>query len=351
MMRILFNSLFILGCTTAAEGPPPEPPPVSVSVVTLETRLLEETSDYLASLASRRAVNLHPQVSGYVRAISVTPGTTVKAGAVLLQIDASAEQAALQNLMATRESLAVSSSFARQRLERSTTLRGDGIVSQENADQARAQADQAEASLRATDSLIAAQRARVGFYAIVAPFDGVVGHLPVKVGDFVTPAMPLTSLTQDAGLEAEVWVPVEKVRSLSAASRVRLLDDAGQVLAESAVVFVSPRADPQSQLVLIKGAFASNAALRADQLVRARVVWTQTPGISVPAAAVVREAGQPFTFVVDGTKAKRVPVTLGALQGGDYVVVKGLESGQRVVVSGVQMVHDGSSVQLAAKTP
>jgi RND family efflux transporter MFP subunit len=354
----LLVGLLLSSCTSAggAEAPP-APPPVSVSTIVLETKTVEETSDYLAALASRRAVNLHPQVSGYVRAITVTPGTTVKAGAVLLQIDASAEQAALQNLVATRESLAVSASFAKQRLERSTNLRTDGIVSQENADQARATADQAEASLRATDALIASQRARVGFFSIVAPFDGVVGHVPVKVGDFVTPAMPLTSLTQDAGLEAEVWVPVEKVRALSASSRLRLLDEAGQPLAESALVFISPRADPLSQLVLIKGAYASNAALRSDQLVRARVVWSQAPGLMLPATAVMREAGQPFAFVVEAGKepgntgqvVRRVPVTLGALQGGEYVLVKGLDAGHRVVVSGVQLVHDGSPVQLSAQ--
>jgi RND family efflux transporter MFP subunit len=312
----------------------------------LDTKSVEDTSDYLAALTSRRAVNLHPQVSGYVRAINVQPGATVKAGTVLLQIDSSAEQAALQNLMATRESLQVSAKFAKEQFERSAALRKDGVLSQQDADQAQANSNQQEATLRATDALIASQKAKVGFFSIVAPFDGVVGHVPVKIGDFVTPALPLTSLTQDAGLEAEVWVPIERVPTLSSSSKVRLIDDAGKPIGESALVFVSPRADPASQLVLIKGAFASNGALRADQMARARVIWSAAPGITVPASAVMREAGQPFVYVVESGKAKRVPVGLGALQGGEYVVTKGLEAGQQVVVSGVQMVHDGSAVQL-----
>lgn len=340
--------LTFLACSKGGggEGPPPEGPPVSVTAVTLETKTVEETSDYLAALTSRRAVNLHPQVTGYVRAINVTPGTTVKAGTVLLQIDSSAEQAALQNLLATRESLAVSATFAKEQLERSKALRADGVLSQQDADQARANANQQEATLRATDALIASQKAKVGFFSIVAPFDGVVGHVPVKIGDFVTPALPMTSLTQDAGLEAEVWVPIERVSTLSAASKLRLIDEAGKPIAESPLVFVSPRADPQSQLVLIKGAFSSNGALRADQLARARVVWSAAPGLTLPASAVMREAGQPFVYAVEGGKAKRVPVGLGALQGGEYVLTKGLEAGQQVIVSGVQMVHDGSAVQL-----
>lgn len=349
------GSLLLL-CALAAcskangEAAPPAEPPVTVQTLTLEQHPVEDTSDYLASLISRKAVNLHPQIQGYVRAINVTPGATVKAGAVLLSIDASAEQASLQNLVATRESQAVQAKLARERLERATNLRTDGIVSQQDADAARASADTAEASLRATDALIASQRARVGFFSIVAPFDGVVGNFPVKVGDFVQPGTPLTSLTADAGLEAEVWVPVEKAKLLTPASLVRLVGIDGKSLVESPVVFVSPRADPGSQLVLIKAAFASAEGLRADQLVRGRVVWNASPGLTIPAAAVQRQAGQAFAYTVGGEgaamTATRVPVTLGALQGREYVVVGGLEAGQRVVVTGVQHLHDGSLVQL-----
>jgi RND family efflux transporter MFP subunit len=240
-------------------------------------------------------------------------------------------------------------------LERSTALRGDGIVSQQDADQARVQADQAEASLRATDALIASQRARLGFFNIVAPFDGVVGHVPVKVGDFVTPATALSSVTQESGLEAEVWVPVERAKELTADSRVRLLDEAGEAVAEAKVSFVSPRADPSSQLLLIKASFEPLTALRADQLVHARVIWAEKEGLAVPTAAVMRQAGQTFSYVVDraegATKAKRVPITLGPLVASDYVVLAGLDAGQQVIVSGIQMLGDGAPVTFSEGAP
>ncbi|MGV3620507.1 MAG: efflux RND transporter periplasmic adaptor subunit [Archangium sp.] len=348
---LLFSALLLVACNKGeGEGGPPAEPPVTVQAMTLEQHPVEDTSDYLASLISRKAVNLHPQIQGYVRAINVTPGATVKAGTVLVSIDAQAETASLQNLVATRESQVVSAKLARERLERATNLRTDGIVSQQDADAARAAADGAEASLRATDALIASQRARVGFFSIVAPFDGVVGNFPVKVGDFVQSGTPITSLTADAGLEAEVWVPVEKAKSLTPTSLVRLVGSDGKRIAESPVVFVSQRADPSSQLVLIKAAFASAEGLRADQLIRGRVVWNASPGLTIPAAAIQRQAGQAFAYTVGGEgaamTATRVPVTLGALQGREYVVVGGLEAGQRVVVQGVQHLHDGSVVKL-----
>lgn len=352
-MKTLFVSTFVLavalaGCerSAAAAGvEPPAMPPAKVDVVTLTPRSLERRTDYLASLTSRRAVTLYPQVSGYVRTISAKPGSMVKQGDVLLQVDAKSEQASLDNLVATRQSLEASAAFARQRLERSTALRGDGIVSQQDADQARVQADQAEASLRATDALIASQRARLGFFNIVAPFDGVVGHVPVKVGDFVTPAMALTSVTQESGLEAEVWVPVERAKELTPQSRIRLLDESGKTVAEQPVSFVSPRADANSQLVLIKASFEPVASLRADQLVHATVIWAEAPGLAVPTQAVVRQAGQTFGFIVEGGKAKRVPITLGPLLGAEYAVTGGLDAGQQVIVSGIQMLGDGAPVE------
>lgn len=351
-LRVATVLVVLAGCSKPSESAMPEQPPSLVKVITVAPKLIEDSTDYLATLTSRRAVSLYPQVTGYVRAISVKPGTTVKLGALLIQIDAAAEQASMQNLVATRESLAASSTFAKDRQARSKLLRGDGIVSQQDADQAQVQADQAEANVRATDALIASQRARLSFFTIVAPFEGVVGNVPVKVGDFVTPATLLTSVTQDAGLEAEVSVPVERSVALTAKSRIRLLGQDDEALGESPVIFVSPRADPATQLLLIKGAFEAMPSLRADQVVRARVIWAASEGLSIPTVSVVRQAGQAFVFVVERADgggrlmARRTPVVLGPLRGNEFVITSGVKAGEQVVVAGVQQIGDGTPVEL-----
>ena len=340
--------LVLAACSKAPADEKKEdaPPAVTVSTITINLHPVEDTSDYLATLTSRRAVVLYPQVSGYVRTIVARPGQLVKQGAALLQVDGAAEAASLQNLLATRESLVSSASFAKDRRERSQALRADGIVSQQDVDQARSQADQAEASLRGSDALIASQKARLSFFAIAAPIDGVVGNIPVKVGDFVTPATPLTSVTQDSTLEADVQVPVERAAALTPQSKIRLLAHDGTVLGEAPVGFVSPRTDPASQLVLIKAAFDSLQGLRADQVVRARVVFSSKDGLTIPSRAITRQAGQTFAFVVDPQNlAHRLAVGLGAIQGNDYVVTTGLDGGAQIIVSGLQMVSDGAAVK------
>ena len=351
-LRSAITVVLVASCSKPNESAPPAQPPSPVQVITVTPKLIEDSTDYLATLTSRRAVSLYPQVSGYVRTISVKPGTTVKMGTLLIQIDAAAEQASMQNLVATRESLAASSAFAEERQARSKMLRGDGIVSQQDTDQAQVQADQAEANVRATDALIASQRARLSFFSIVAPFEGVVGNVPVKVGDFVTPATMLTSVTQDAGLEAEVSVPVERSVAINAASRIRLLGSNDDVLGEGPVVFVSPRADPATQLLLMKGAFGAMPSLRPDQVVRARVVWSASEGLAIPTVSIVRQAGQAFVYLVESAdgggamRARRTPVVLGPLHANEYVVTSGLKAGEQLVVSGLQQIGDGTPVAL-----
>lgn len=351
-MKRFLLAVLLAACSKSgepAQGPGGGgPPPAKVTVTTLQPQQIEDSAEYLATLVSRKAVVLYPQVQGYVRSIAVKAGQMVKAGTLLMQVDPGAEGASLQSLEAQRESLAASAAFARERRDRALALRKDGIVSQQTVDEARSAADQAEAALRSADANIASQRTRLGFFSITAPIDGVVGDVPVKIGDFVTPQMPLTSVTQDSGLEADVQIPVERAERLGPQSRVRLLATDGGVAGDSPVTFVSPRAEAGTQLVLVKGAFDALTGLRAGQVVRARIVFSMREGLAIPVGSVTRQAGQTFAYVVDGSgKASRVPVELGALQGNQYVVNSGLDAGAKLVTSGLQMVQDGAPVQVA----
>lgn len=112
MKRLCWSLAGLMAC--AQPPPPAAPKPVAVKALTLAPGPVEDTSDYLATLTSKRSVTLHPQVSGTVRAIWVKSGDVVKAGAVLLTVDAAAESAALRNLEATQESLAATAAFAKE---------------------------------------------------------------------------------------------------------------------------------------------------------------------------------------------------------------------------------------------
>jgi RND family efflux transporter MFP subunit len=174
----------------------------------------------------------------------------------------------------------------------------------------------------------------------------------VRVGDRVITSTVLTTIDQRGGLEAYIYVPVERAPDLKMGLPVRLLSDDGQVLGETTIDFISPQVDNQTQSVLVKAPVPQGHGFRNDQFVHTLVVWSSSPAITVPVLAVTRVNGQFFAYVAEagqqGTVARQRLLKLGPVTGNDYVVVDGLKPGDRVVTSGVQKIGDGAPI---APTP
>jgi RND family efflux transporter MFP subunit len=331
-----------------------------VDVVTLADVPIQDSSEYLAQLVSRTQVAIFPQVSGVVTSIFVKPGQTVREGAPLLQIDPRRESANLSNQVAAKAQREANLALAKRNAGRSAALFREGLVSRQQLEQDQSQAAVAEAEVTAQEAVIGAQSAQLGYYRIAAPFDGAVGDVPVKLGDYVGPQTKLTSVDDNKTLEAYVNVPSEQLGLLDDASRVALLgDDRGTntTVAEAPISFVAQEANSQTQAVLIKAKFPNGGQLRASQIVRARVVWHTHTGVRVPTLAVTRQSGQYFAFVAvpgaggGGTVAHQVPVTLGEVDNSTYAVVSGLKAGDQVVVSQIQKLRDGAPVVTSPAKP
>jgi RND family efflux transporter MFP subunit len=338
-----------------ADGPAdPRASAVAVDTIVLQQKPVRDTSEYLATLSSRSSVTLYPQVIGHVSAILVKPGDRVKAGAALVQIDPSQQQATLEQLVAAKKLKEANLRFAGERQKRAATMAEQGLMSRQDFEQASSERDAAEADVKAADAQIGAQASQLRFFRLISPFDGVVGDIPVKIGDLVTTQTKVTTVGQNALLEAYVNVPVERAADLGEGSRVELLDARGMVIGESPVTFVAEQANVDTQSVLIKGAFPNATSLKAAQLVRARVVWSTRPGLRLPTTAVMRQSGQTFAYIAAaetaGAVARQRAITLGAVDGNDFVVVGGLAVGDRVITSGVQKLRDGAPVNPAAES-
>jgi RND family efflux transporter MFP subunit len=199
-----------------------------------------------------------------------------------------------------------------------------------------------------------AQKEQLRYYQITAPFAGVIGDVPVKVGDHVTSATALTSLTENHPLEAYISVPAEKASAMHEGINVALAGANGDEYGESKVIFVSPTVDPASQTVLVKALYPnSKSELRAEQTVKAVVVWRQKNGISVPTDVVKQAAGKFFVFLAENssaanTVAKQAEIEVEGIEGSEYQVKSGLKAGDRVITSGIQRLADGMPVTVKA---
>src|SRR5690606_13146023 len=324
------------------------PPPMPVEAITLEPKPVERVSEFVGVLKSRRSTTIQPQVEGFITRIHVQSGARVNPGALLMEIDAGRQRAAVASLESMRAAREADGALARQQADRARSLLEVGATSQAEFEQAEARLKTAEAQLAAIDAQISEQRVELGYHRVTAPTSGLVGDIPVRVGDRVTRSTVLTTVDAAEGLELHINVPVQQAADLRLGLPVRIVNEAGEPLADVTVSFVAGAVDENTQSVLVKAPVPSGGRFRADQFVRARVVWNAEPGLTVPLVSAVRINGRYFVYVLDQqdgmTIARQRAVELGEVVGNDYVVISGLQAGERLVVSGIQKIGDGSPV-------
>jgi RND family efflux transporter MFP subunit len=332
------------GGAQQAQGPPGMP--VKIEVARAVT--LDDSSEYVATLKSRGSAAIMPQVEGNITKIFVRSGARVSEGAPLMQIDPAKQQATVKSQQDTRAVKVAALEFARQQYDRVKGLYGSGVTSKQDLDQAKTALDAAQADLSSVESQVRQQQEELRYYRVAAPADGIVGDIPVRVGDRVTNSTLLTTVDSPGVLEAYVHVPIERAPDLRLGMPIRIVDSTGNVIAESRVTFISPQVDDQTQTVLVKAGIENRGTLRPAQFIRARVVWGTRAGPVVPVLAVSRISGQYFAFVAEtdkgGLVARQRPLKVGDIVGNDYVVLEGIKEGDRVIVSGTQFLRDGAPV-------
>lgn len=379
---------------------------IPVKLGTGQVAQVQDSSEYVGSLDSRQSVVLQPEITGRVSQIYVKAGDRVRKGDPLIQVKPQEQEAELASNLAAVSSArsARSTAFSQfqaqeanriakqaevdlqnQQYRRVQALVREGALPQQQLDQVERDRFKAISESRALERQIQAARAnlseteadlqqakananvtgvRLQQTTTVAPFDGVVGDIPVKLGQLVATTDTLTTVTQNEVLELKLSIPLEKASELREGLPVQLLNNQGGVLSTGRITFVSPQADNRAQSILAKATFDNQTGtLRAGQFARARVVWRSRPGILVPTSAISRLGGETFIFVaqpMDNTckemmskmpqagppggsppgqapalVARQRPVKLGIIQGNNYNVLEGLKPNEKVVLSGI----------------
>jgi RND family efflux transporter MFP subunit len=341
-----------LGCSGHGPQNPQAAGPGAMPVKVLEARAVpvDDASEYVASLKSRDSAVIMPQVEGQVTQIFVHSGERVAAGSALIEIDPLKQQATVKSQESARAAQEANLSWAKKQYDRTVGLASAGVVSKQDLDQAKSARDAAQAQMDALDAQVREQQVQLHYYKVVAPRAGVVGDIPVRVGDRVTTATLLTTVDQPGSLEAYVYVPIERSPQLKMNLPVQVLDSEGKALANSRISFISPQVDNTTQTVLVKARITNgNDALRQSQFIRARVVWGTHRNPEVPILAVSRLGGQYFAFVAEAQNggaflARQRPLKIGQTVGNDYEVQDGLKAGDKVIISGTQFLRDGVPV-------
>jgi RND family efflux transporter MFP subunit len=318
-------------------------------VVTAQAETVPISTDYLATLKSRNSATLQPLVEGDITRIFVNSGEQVEAGAPILEIDPRKQEATVNNQEAAYQSQQATVRQAAIDLDRKKQLYAQGILAKADLDAAQHTYDAAKANADALQASIREQQVQLHYYTVRAPSAGVIGDIPVHVGDHVTTQTVLTTLDPGGALEAYINVPAEKSSALRLGMAVDIVDDSGNRLVRTRVSFISPHVDTDSQTLLVKTQVPNpERKFRNAQQVHARVVWSERSVPMIPVTAVSRLSGKIFAFVAEGNGQQAVArqrvITVGDLVGNDYVVLDGIKPGDKIIVSNVQMLVDGMPV-------
>ena len=345
-------SLLAVGCgqKTAAGGPGSGgPPAMPVQVQVAQSVRIPETTEYLSVLKSRQSAVINPQVEGQITKIFVKSGDQVNAGTPLLQIDPLKQEATLNSQTATLASQEANLRLAKISLDRAQKLYSAGVTSKQDFDNAQSNYDAIAAQVKALEQQVEQQKVELHYYKVSAPADGIVGDIPVHVGDRVTVTTLLTTINLPGALEAYIYIPADRAKDLRLGLPVRLLGETGETVSETHITFVSPQVETDTQTVLAKAAVENpRDKLRISQQVRAQVTWGSHEGPVVPVLAVIRINGQAFVFVAvnegKGSVARQRLLKLGDTTGDNYSVMDGLKAGDHIILSGTQFLQDGAPV-------
>lgn len=358
LKRILgLSSLVLIGLVTsgcqkkqAAAPPAMQAMPVQTVAVTLAP--VPQSNEYVATIKSRRSATLQPQVDGRLTQILVRSGDHVKSGQVLMTIDPQHQMAAVESQRATERQKKALYDYNVAQIERARKLFEAGITSRDVYEQAQQSFDNTKADYESALAMRKTQEEQLAYYTVRSPSNGVVGDIPVHVGDYVSPSTMLTTVDESKDLEAYIYVPTERSSQVRRGLAVELMDTSGKLLEKTNIDFLSPQVDSTLQGILVKApVHASPEILRNAQMVKARVIWSTSPMAVVPVLAVIRQGGQSFVFVArqqDGhLVAHQTAVTLGDTVGNTYSITSGLNAGDRVIVSSTQfLVNDMPVLQL-----
>jgi RND family efflux transporter MFP subunit len=401
-LRLLFLALLLIAGATALvwrllvpESPATssantQPLGVRVRLLPVQTGLVEDSSDFIASLESPYAVNLQPSIQGQVTQIFVKTGQPVVKGTEVIQINPrqpraingidiasnrmaqvqlANARATLRSLQAEKLSQLTDVRLYQQDYQKYASLAAQGAVPRRLQDQYADKLATAKAKLGTIDTQIQSLQTAVSQaettvpqtqpnttlqlqnYKITAPVNGTIGNIPVKVGDFVNPATSIATISQNQPLEVKISLPRERLPKLQKGIPVQIIDAQGQTLGISQVFSIAPNPENPAQPIQIKALLHNfQGRLRANQLVRARVIWHQRPGVLIPTTAVSRIAGESFVYVaqietspegVSQLVARQKQIKLGNLRRNNYQVLSGLKPDEKIIVSGLLNLRDG----------
>ena len=339
-------------------------PGVPVTTTTPQRRDVPVLARAIGTVQAFQSVTIRARVDGTLDKVLFTEGQFVHPGDVLAQLDPRPYQAVLDQAVARKAADEATVASARSDLTRYSDLAASQIASRQKLEQIRAAVAQAEAAVRGDDAAIAAAQLNLGFTHITSPIEGRVGLRLVDAGNFIRSADPNTTgvvaIAQIHPISLVFTLPQDALPRVQAALRRGKLPvaaysgDDRTKLSDGELLTLDSSIDSTTGTIKLKAVFANaDDSLWPGQFVNVRLRLDTRAGVlTLPSQAVQRGAAGMYVYVVkpDGT-ALAQPIEVEQDDGDAAVVAKGLDGGERIVLSGQSRLSNGVRVNATEAKP
>ena len=291
----------------------------------------------IGTARANEAVEITAKSSNLVTAVRFRDGERAARGAVLVELDSAQARA---DLAVASAALTESESQYRRARELLPTQA-----------LSKSQFDQIESTRNANAARLDAARARLEDTVIRAPFAGRVGLRRVSVGSLVGPGTVITTLDDTNVMKIDFAVPERLLTSLRAGLSIKIDSTAypGRRF-DGRIAIVDSRVDPVSRAVMVRAEVPNgDGLLKPGMFLNVELLRDQRSAIVVPEESLVPDQSRQYVFVVEGGKAVRREVHIGARRPGSVEILDGLRVGERVIVEGTVKVRDGGPVRDLAR--
>ncbi len=367
---VVLSALLIFRLSTGAKTDTQKPRFVTVGIASPIRQDLDVRLSYTADISPNQVVNIFSRVDGYIAKLHVDKGDFVKANQLLVEIDHTdylhAVNQAKANLAAARARVSQQDAVvrnARLTFDRMQTLIKDQFVSRQdldnaevNFDAARAAQESLQAQVNQMDVALAQAKAHLAYSYIRAPFAGYIAERNLDTGSYISSATASTS-TMSRGIMSlhdidTVRVLIEVVErdiplvKIGQPAELRAEAYPDQIFQGTVTRIVQALNRATRTMTVEVDLPNKDLRLKGGMFARVEVmVGTHDQALQIPVDAVSRLEDTQYVYVVEEGKARRVDIEIGVRQGNRIEITKGLTGNEEVIVSGKDLVHEGTPVQ------
>jgi membrane fusion protein, multidrug efflux system len=366
---LVLTSLIIVSCndpkTATTTGAGSATAPVQAyPVITISPRSTTLYTDFPATIQGQQNVEIRPKIDGYIEAIYVDEGATVRKGLTLFRINAPQYEQEVRTAQANIKIAQADVNTARMEVERIQPLVEKNIISKYELQKTQFALQSRQAALAQAQATLANARTNLSYTAVTSPVNGVVGTIPYKMGSLVSSntAQPLTTVSNIGNIYAYFSVnekqSLEFSRNTKGATvqqRLATLPPVSLILADGTHLPGKGKIETSSGLINTETGSVSVRAtfpnpgniIRSGSSGTVRLPQQVDSALLVPQKATYEIQGKKFVFVVESTgTVKSTEIRVRENSKGQYFVVEqGLKPGDRIVLEGVAALKEGTPIK------